>query len=519
MPNNYPEAPSAAASKNSIRSRHPSLSRRGAGILLPISALPSAYGIGNLGKEARKFIDFLEKAGQTYWQVLPVGPTSYGDSPYQSFSAFAGNPYFIDPETFMEEGILTKDELESISWQERGDRIEYSTLYENRFSLLKKAFSRSSHKETREYISFCLKNSFWLEDYAVFMACKTHFGGVSWQEWPKELRLFQKEAVLQYSTLLEEEVEFWKFCQFSFFRQWKELREYANSKGVLIIGDMPIYVAMDSADVWSHSRYFQLDEEHRPKKVAGVPPDAFSEDGQLWGNPLYDWEQMEKDDFHWWRERMKAASRLFDCVRIDHFIGICRYFSVPAEDTTSKNGSYYPGPGMKLIKAIQESAEGTEIIAEDLGILVPEVEELLEESGYPGMKVLQFAFDGRKDNDHLPYMYRRNLVAYAGTHDNDTLVGWYESLSEEERKLPSEFLNIVDSEELPVAAMRLLYASPANTVIFQAQDVLGLPGEARMNFPSTMGENWRWRLLPGQLSDSLAGTLKNLAAIFGRERA
>ncbi len=509
-------AASDACLSENIPEKHRSLSKRGAGILLPISALPSPYGIGTLGREARRFVDFLQKAGQKYWQVLPVGPTSYGDSPYQSFSAFAGNPYFIDLEILIAEGLLTKEETEEISWQERADRVEYTALYENRFVLLKKAFSRSSHQKTEEFDCFCRENSFWLEEYALFMACKSHFGGVSWQEWPKALRLCQKDAVSEYGALLKKETDFWKFCQFVFFRQWKRIREYANGKGIRVIGDMPIYVAMDSADVWAHSRYFQLDEEHRPKKVAGVPPDAFSADGQLWGNPLYDWELLEEEDFNWWRERMKAAAGLFDCVRIDHFIGICRYFSVPAEDTTAKNGSYRPGPGMKLIEAIRESAGETEIIAEDLGVLVPEVEALLAESGYPGMKVLQFAFDGRKDNDHLPYMYKRNLVAYAGTHDNDTLVGWYENLPEEARRFPSDFLNVVDSEELPVAAMRLLYASPANTVIFQAQDVLGLPGEARMNFPSTMGGNWQWRLLPGQLNDSLAGTLKSLAATYGR---
>ena len=485
--------------------------------MLPISALPSPYGIGSLGKEAYRFADFLQKAGQKYWQVLPVGPTSYGDSPYQSFSAFAGNPYFIDLDMLSEEGLLEKNTLCEVDWQNTADHIEYSALYENRFRYLRQAFSQSHHMGTTAYLDFCRENSFWLDEYALFMACKSYFKGVSWQEWPEALRLYKKEAVLEYKTLLQEDVDFWKFCQFAFFSQWKKLKKYVNDKGIRIIGDMPIYVAMDSADVWAHSSYFQLDKEHRPKKVAGVPPDAFSADGQLWGNPLYDWEQLEKEDYSWWRERMKAASMLFDCVRIDHFIGICRYFSVPAEDTTAKNGTYYQGPGMKLIHAIQESAGNAEVIAEDLGVVVPEVEELLKKSGYPGMKVLQFAFDGRKDNDHLPYMFGRNLVAYAGTHDNDTLVGWYEGLSEAEKKLPSEFLNIVDAEEICVASIRLLYASPANTVIFQAQDVLGLPGEARMNHPSTMGGNWCWRLLPGQLDDSLAGALRDLVSVYGRD--
>lgn len=495
---------------------HTKLSRRGAGILLPISALPSPYGIGTLGKEAFRFIDFLKKAGQKYWQVLPVGPTSYGDSPYQGFSAFAGNPYFIDLDLLKEEGLLTKEDLDAGEWGEKNDHIEYALLYAKRFSILRKAFSSSRHESTEEYAVFCETNRFWLDAYALFMSCKGYFQDGPWQEWPLPLRLCTEKAVKEYSVLLEKEIRFWKFCQFTFFSQWKALKKYANQNGICLIGDIPIYMAMDSADVWANSNWFQLDSEKKPTNVAGVPPDAFAAEGQLWGNPLYDWEAMEKSGFQWWKERMRISARLYDCVRIDHFIGICQYFSIPAEDTTARNGTYRQGPGMRLIQALKESAGSCEIIAEDLGVMLPQVQYLLRETGYPGMKVLQFAFDGRAENDHLPYMYEKNLVAYAGTHDNNTLVGWYESLSEQEKETPSLFLGICDSEEISVAALRILYASCANTVIFQAQDLLGLPETARMNFPSTTGGNWCWRLLPEQLTDGLAESLRQLAAVFGR---
>lgn len=490
---------------------------RRAGILLPVSSLPSKYGIGTLGKEAYQFVDFLHLAGQSYWQVLPIGPTSFGDSPYQSFSAFAGNPYLIDLETLLTDGLLVLDELEQCDWGEDPAYVAYDKIYESRFSVLRKAFGRSSHSKTKAYRSFCAENEFWLEDYALYMALKFHFDNQEWLSWPEDIRLHQPDAVKQYADSLKEETDFWKFCQYKFYEQWSKLKTYANWKGIKIIGDVPIYVAMDSADTWSKGELFQLKEDHTPSAVAGVPPDNFSADGQLWGNPLYDWEKMEQDGFSWWKRRILQSVRIYDMIRIDHFIGITQYYSIPAGSKTAQNGVWRKGPGKKLTDAIQTVLGEASILAEDLGVSVPAVKALLQKTGYPGMKILQFAFDSGAQNEHLPHHYTQNCVVYPGTHDNETLAGRVENMTKQERRYAMRYLDVNKSKELPKAILRAGCASVANTFLCQMQDVLGLSNHARMNFPSTLGGlNWRWRLTPEQLTEKTAKKLYKMCKLYGR---
>jgi 4-alpha-glucanotransferase len=490
--------------------------RRGAGVLLPVSSLPSNYGIGALGAEAFQFIDFLIEAGQTYWQVLPIGPTSFGDSPYQSFSAFAGNPYFIDLCILIDEGLLTAEEVRSFDWCEDSTAVDYAKIFNSRFKILHLAFSRSAHSNTQEFQTFLKENEYWLDDYCLFMSLKFEFDNQSWQLWPKEIRFHEPKALEAYSKQLKGEIGFWKFCQFKFFEQWGRVKKYANENGIQIIGDIPIYAALDSADTWTHSTLFQLDEERRPTKVAGVPPDAFSKTGQLWGNPLYDWDAMERSNFDWWKNRMAYSAKIYDVIRIDHFIGVVRYFAIPAQNDTAVGGTWQTGPGRKLTDAIDSVIGDAFVIAEDLGIVTPDVKNLIQKTGYPGMKVLQFAFSGSPENDHLPCNYIKNLVVYGGTHDNDTLVGYTEKLKTKQARYAKEYLGIKRRKNIPGALLRAAYASVADTVIFQAQDILFLPNSARMNFPSTIGSNWRWRLEKGQLKKKLANELNHLAKIYGR---
>ena len=491
---------------------------RGAGILLPVTSLPSPYGIGTFGKAAYEFIDFLRRAGQKYWQVLPLGPTSYGDSPYQSFSAFAGNPYFIDLDLLIEEGLVKKEYVDSFSWGDNESYVSYEVIYQNRFQVLREAFRNSFHREATDFRIFTEENAYWLKDYSLYMACKEYFGSVNWLEWEEDIRFRRPEAVAKYEALLAENMEFWTFCQYKFFEQWKKLREYATEKKIQIIGDIPIYAAMDSADVWSHPELFQLEEENLfPKFIAGVPPDAFSETGQLWGNPLYDWDAMEEEGFEWWRQRILASRGLYDALRIDHFIGITRYYAVPGGAKDSVNGTYRPGPGTKLTRVINEAAGEMKIIAEDLGTVTPEVRTLLKENGYPGMKVLAFGFDGDPGNEHLPHNYKTpNCVAYGGTHDNETLTGLFCDKSDEILTYLFELLGTRDRSKIVEGLFRQAYGSIADVVIFQAQDVLGLDNSARMNFPSTLGDNWKWRLKKGQLGQQEAGWLGFLVHVYRR---
>ena len=490
--------------------------QRGAGILLPVSSLPSPYGIGTFGKAAYAFVDQLVEAGQRYWQVLPLGPTNYGDSPYQSFSAFAGNPYFIDLDMLCEEGLLKIDEIQHIEWQKTPDRVEYELLWEHRYMVLKQAFIRSNHKETEKYQHFMEENTQWIQDYGLFMACKENFGNVEWLKWDKDIRFRQPEALQRYRKAFSQEIEFYQFLQYKFYEQWSRIKKYANEHGVEIIGDMPIYVALDSVDVWVNPRLFELDEERKPVCVAGCPPDAFSDDGQKWGNPLYNWKVMEVEGFAWWKHRMAAAAKLFDVVRIDHFIGIVRYYVIPANDS-ARNGWFEWGPGEKLIRALDEARGRTKIIAEDLGVVIPQVGELLEKAGYPGMKVIEFAFDGNTDNPYLPHMYQKNCVVYGGTHDNETLVGYYDNLSVDNLAYALQYTDCSNRADLIEKVFLMAYRSIADTVIFQMQDVLEKGNEARMNLPATIGENWRWRLLEGEFTKEKRTWLKSLSIIYGRE--
>lgn len=490
---------------------------RGAGILMPISALPGPYGIGTLGINAYKFADFAAESGYRYWQVLPVGPTSYGDSPYQSFSAFAGNPYFIDLEYLMEEGLLERKEADACSFGSIEDDIDYAAIFEQRFDVLKLAYRRSSHKQTKEYQEFLKENAYWIEDYSFYMAVKFYFENRSWQTWDEEIRYRKPEAVKKYQQLLADDIDFWKFCQFKFRQQWNKLKEYVNRLGMKFIGDIPLYVAMDSSDVWVHKELFELDEDCEPLHIAGVPPDAFSDDGQRWGNPLYRWDVMEESDFRWWRERMKSNASLYDVIRIDHFIGIVNYWSIAADCLTAIDGEWKKGPGEKLMKAVAESIGDAGIIAEDLGVLTQPVKDLIAKLGYPGMKIIEFGLDCSPDNEYLPHNYSTsNTVAYIGTHDNETLVGFLKSCEEEQQGEIMEYFQAESLEELPERIIRSLFACVADVVIVQTQDLLKLDNKARTNLPSTVGQNWRWRATKEQLAGIDTAYYKKLCVMYNR---
>lgn len=438
-----------------------------------------------------------------------------GDSPYQSFSTYAGNPYFIDLDLLIEEGLLQRQEVETIRWYEKEDQVSYELLWEYRYSVLKAAFERSDHEKTKEYRDFMEREKDWISSYSLYMACKEHFGNREWLSWKKDIRDRKMEALISYQVMLEKEIRFWEFVQYKFWQQWDRLHAYANEKGIQIIGDIPIYVALDSADVWVHPEQFLLDENHEPTVVAGCPPDAFSNEGQKWGNPIYDWERMEREDFAWWKKRIRAAARCYDVIRIDHFIGIVRYYKIPVNES-AKKGSFAWGPGLKLLKALDESIGEAKIIAEDLGVLVPEVGEVLQKSGYPGMKVLEFAFDGKRENPYLPHNYPKNCVVYGGTHDNDTLEGYYDMLSKENRAYAMAYCQVKRKKKLTDAIIRIGYASVANTVIFQMQDILKKNNNARMNYPSTIGTNWRWRMKSQEFTTKKQKRLAKLANIYGR---
>ncbi len=491
---------------------------RSAGILMPVSSLPSPYGIGSFGKSAYDFVDNLVAARQKFWQILPLGSTSFGDSPYASFSAFAGNPYFIDLDKLVEEGLLESDYVHSFMWNMEEQYVDYGLIYNSRFQVLRTAFKNSSHQNLDEYKTFLKENEYWLEGYCLYSACKNKFEGTSWTDWESEIKFRDEESVQELKEELKDDIEFYKFVQYKFYEQWNQLKEYANDKEIEIIGDIPLYVAMDSADVWQHTEFFQLDEELNPTKVAGVPPDVFSETGQRWGNPLYDWKKLEAEDFSWWRKRMEHSARLYDVIRIDHFIGMVKYYAIPAEDEDARNGAWEKGPGLKLIQVMNESIGDKKIIAEDLGVQMPEVVKVLEKSGYPGMKVLEFAFDGNRKNDHLPYYWTQNTVAYGGTHDNDTLMGYFTGLQSWELGYVREYMECRNGsiEDLVDKIFRTAYASVADLVIFQMQDVLKVGNIGRMNLPSSMGTNWRWRMLQGQFGPEEIEKLRYLCDIYGR---
>lgn len=522
---------------------------RSAGILMPISSLPSNYGIGTFGQAAYDFVDFVRECNHKYWQVLPLGPTTYGDSPYQSYSANAGNPYFVDLDILIQEKLLLKSEVIATDWGDGivpvnvseeaalnnnyeirydssiGDNryVSYEKMYLHRYDILRKAYIRfidlikTDIKEKEKYVLFIQKTD-WLEDYAMFMALKDKYEYKSWSEWDDDIRFRKEKALEKVREELSEEIGFWEFIQYKFYEQWDKLKEYANSFGIEIIGDIPIYMGYDSVDVWANQQQFQLDKNLTPTKVAGVPPDAFSADGQKWGNPLYDWDKMKKDDYDWWRRRIRWQMRLYDVIRIDHFIGIVKYYTVPAEDDNAKNGKYMEGPGQMLLDAINEELGDKKLIAEDLGVFVPEVNEILEKNGYPGMKVLEFAFGGSRDNPHLPYNFERNCVVYGGTHDNETIVGYFNDRNDEELTYAYDYLGTRSKPDIPDRMFRSAYSSVAVLTVFAAWDILKLDNWARMNMPSSTGTNWKWRATKGQLDNKCINTMKYYASIFDRER-
>ncbi|MGN0558500.1 MAG: 4-alpha-glucanotransferase [Acutalibacteraceae bacterium] len=489
---------------------------RAAGILMPITSLPSPYGIGTIGKEAREFADFLKASGQKIWQILPVGPTSYGDSPYQSFSTYAGNPYMIDLDTLCEEGLLSKSDLER-DWGADAGKVDYEKIYNNRFEVLRIAYNNFKEKDQTAFRSFCRKNCTWLKNYALYMAVKSSFNMVAWTQWPdEEIRKRDEKAVAKYERKYRDDVNFWKFLQFKFYEQWEAFRAYVNSLGIKIMGDMPIYVAMDSADTWANPDVFWLTEEREPVCVAGCPPDYFSATGQLWGNPLYNWDYLKQTNYKWWFDRIKAADALFDITRIDHFRAFDSYYAIPYPAENAINGEWKEGPGIEFFNLMREKIGDIEIVAEDLGLMTPGVKQLLADSGYPGMKVLEFAFDSGEANDYLPHHYTENSVVYTGTHDNDTLMGWLAEAKQSDIDYAYSYCHITQEEGFNWGLIRTAYESVSNYAIVQMQDILGLGTEARMNIPSTLGGNWTWRINKEALTDELAQKLKEMSVRSGR---
>ena len=539
---------------------------RTSGILLPISSLPGNYGIGGFSKEAYDFVDFLVEAGQSWWQILPLGPTGYGDSPYQSFSTFAGNPYYIALEDLIQEGLLTEEEAAAADCGQYPAWVDYERIWKTRFPVLRKACARFVPDEA--YDRFCRENAAWLEDYCLYSVIKERQGQTGWLDWPAELRSRDREALEKICREEAEELGFWHFMQYYFWKQWTALKEYAHEKGVRIIGDVPIYVAMDSADAWASPELFQFDENLRPCGLAGCPPDAFAVTGQLWGNPLYRWEQHAQTGYSWWHSRMRHAFRLYDKVRIDHFRGFESYYSIPYGDPTAEFGHWEKGPGAAFFHELDEKMGKQDLIAEDLGFLTEEVHAMLRECGYPGMRVLQFAFGSGPDNEYLPHNHIRNCVVYTGTHDNETTLGWYRSTDERirtevkaytgigddwtdpcgrETDIPGNPTGVEEAEaagnttaaeeaeaaENPLVAERTMpeedlaalhalirqaLGSVADLAVIPMQDYLELGNEARINFPSTLGENWKWRMLPGQCTPGLAAHIRKLSGVYGRLR-
>ena len=487
---------------------------RESGILMHITSLPGPYGVGTIGRHAYEFVDFLKEAGQSCWQILPLNPTGYGDSPYQSCSAFAGNHYLIDLEALTEQGLLERVELESIVWNTREDKVDFGLLHQNRLRVLRRAFDRFTDEALLD--SFCRKHNSWLPDFALYMALKEENSGKPWYRWNKLLKTRDPDAMWEARQRLKKEIRFYCFIQYLFYNQWMDLHRYANENGIFIIGDVPVYVPLDSVEVWSDPELFQLDEELTPTNVAGCPPDAFTEDGQLWGNPLYRWDVMAKDGYRWWIRRLTAAGALYDRVRLDHFRGFEAYWSVPYGDETARNGKWVKGPAMDFINAIKTALPELNLIAEDLGFLTPEVLQMRDKSGFPGMKVLEFAFDSSEPSDYLPHTYIQNTVCYTGTHDNMTVGQWLKTIDKRTLDYATQYMQLAQQEGFIWGVIRTAYACVSNLCIIQMQDCLELGEEARMNFPGTVGSNWTWRALPGSFNHTIADRLCRMAALYGR---
>ena len=488
---------------------------RESGVLMHITSLPGPYGVGTMGKNAFAFVDFLKKAGQHYWQILPLTPTGYGDSPYQSCSTFAGNHYLIDLDLLVEEGLLEKAELDAIEWNWSEERVDYGRLYNNRMGVLRKAYARFGDNE--ECARFRAENDCWLPDFALFMALKGKYNGKPWYQWDDAIKFRQPQAWNDAFIELSDDVRFYCFVQYLFYKQWNALRAYAHENGVSIIGDVPIYVPYDSVEVWKDPALFQMNEDLTPTAVAGCPPDAFSEDGQLWGNPLYRWDDMAANGYEWWINRLAAAGRLYDVIRIDHFRGFEAYWSVPYGDTTAKNGKWVKGPDMDFIRTVKERLPHIRFIAEDLGFLTQEVLDLRDNSGYPGMKVLGFAFDSREPSEYLPHTYPCNSVCYTGTHDNMTMRQWFETASADAVEYAAEYMRLTKEEGYVWGTIRTAESSVSDLCVILMQDLLDLGAEARMNFPGTQtSDNWTWRADKNAASDDLAQRLYSLTKLYGR---
>lgn len=482
---------------------------RSSGILLHITSLPNRYGIGSIGNQAYEFIDFLKKAGQKIWQICPIGPVGYGDSPYAMYSSFAGNPYFIDLEMLVSSRYI-KSSMLADAPQFDDNYVDFTAVYEYKDKIFRLAFDYFKQKITNKFTSFITKEAYWLDDYALFMAIKNKYQGKSWFQWEDNLKLRKPEAIAAIKTELAEEISYHQFLQYIFFMQWTKMKKYANDKGIKIIGDIPIYPSFDSADVWSNPEYFQLDKNMQPIAVAGCPPDEFTLTGQLWGNPLYNWEEHQKTDYSWWVDRFRSLYRFVDIIRIDHFLGFEHYWSVPHGDPTAATGKWQPGPGHKLFKAVEDQLGKLPIIAEDLGAVSPAVEKLRDDFQFPGMKILQFAFGNEEDNPYLPHNFNTNCVVYTGTHDNETTVGWYQNLPEHVKAHVRSYLSYLNFTDWEVG-WKLIEAaldSKAMIAIAPLQDYLGLDNQARFNTPGTIGNNWRWRYTPDQINDGIAAAIK-----------
>jgi len=493
---------------------------RSSGILFHPTSLPGKYGIGTLGKEAYAFIDFLKKSRQKLWQIFPLGPTGYGDSPYQSFSSFAGNPYLIDFDLLIEAHLLSEEDLRDVFFGDNEEYIDYGAIYNQKYPLLRKAyenFKSSDNHEMRENLEhFKRENASWLNDYSLYISLKNHFNGLPWNEWAHDIKNREHGAMEHYKNELADDIEYHNFIQFLFFKQWGDVKRYANENGIKIIGDIPIFVAADSSDAWANPEIFLFDEERKPVKVAGVPPDYFSATGQLWGNPLYNWQKLKETNYSWWVERVRANLSTCDIIRIDHFRGFEAYWAVPYGDDTAINGQWEPGPGIDLFNAIKSQLGELPIIAEDLGLMTQGVIDLREATGFPGMKILGFAFDSGEENDYLPHTYTKNCVVYTGTHDNDTLIGWFQKAKEEDRQFARDYLNSRSDDEIHWDAIRGAWSSVANMAISPVQDFLGLGSEARINTPGVASGNWQWRLKQGVLTNELAERIAKLTKIYSR---
>lgn len=490
--------------------------KRSSGILMHITSLPNAQGIGTFGKEAYEFVDFLKRSGQSYWQLLPIGPTGYGDSPYQSLSTFAGNILLIDLEALKEKGLLKEEDFDGKDFGTNEEFVDFTKVNLEKTALLRLAFQRGQAVYQSEMKAFTEAHKAWLTDYTLFMALKQDNDLRSWQEWPKPLRAREPKAIEEALASHQEEIGFWTFVQYIFFNQWQELKTYANEHGIEMIGDIPIYVAEDSSDVWANPELYLLDADNRPKYVAGCPPDAFSATGQLWGNPIYNWPLMEAQGYQWWIDRIRSTYELFDVVRIDHFRGFESYWSIPGGAETAVNGEWVKGPEMKLFKAIKEALGDLKVIAEDLGYLTQEVIDFKNASGYPGMKVLEFAFDSKEESDYLPHNYEENCFVYTGTHDNDTVMGWFNNTDQADIDKAIAYLKLTQEEGYNWGFIRGAWSSVGVVAIAQMQDFLALDDKARMNIPSTIGGNWEWRMKPNQLSTELSDKIKELTKLYGR---